>query len=89
MPRFEPAGDAFQQASSSANVIHSPEQLGEPFPQYLVQPNPALPPVQLPDPAFSRLPITTLSSLCLTDVVTVAMTLKQSSPWLNWAICFA
>lgn len=50
MPRFEPAGDAFQQASSSAKVINTPEELGEAFPEYLSQPNPALLQVQLPDP---------------------------------------
>lgn len=52
MPRFEPAGDAFQQASSSAKVINTAEELGEAFPQYLVQPDPSLPQVQLPDPAL-------------------------------------
>lgn len=52
MPKFEPAGDAFQQSSSSSRVINTAEELGKPFPQYLVQPDPSLPQVQLPDPAL-------------------------------------
>lgn len=51
MPRYEPAGDAFQQASSSANVKNTADELGEPFPQYLPDPNPTLPQIALPDPA--------------------------------------
>jgi len=51
MPRYEPVGDAFQQASSSANLKNTAEELGEPFPTYLPEPNPALPQVALPDPA--------------------------------------
>ncbi len=52
MPRFEPAGDAFQQASSDANMGPSPEELGEAFPQYLSQPDPNLEQIQLPYPAL-------------------------------------
>jgi SagB-type dehydrogenase family enzyme len=52
MPRYEPAGDAFQRASSNANMGPSPEDLGEPFPQYLAQPNPDLPQIELPDRAL-------------------------------------
>jgi SagB-type dehydrogenase family enzyme len=52
MPRYEQAGDAFQQASSNANMGPSPENLGEAFPQYLPQPDPNLPQVQLPDPTL-------------------------------------
>ena len=52
MPKFELAGDAFQHASSDANMGPSPEELGEPFPQYLTQPDPNLKQFQLPDPAL-------------------------------------
>lgn len=65
MPRFEPAGDAFQQASSSAKVINTPEELGEAFPQYLFQPNPALPQVQLPDPTLFTPPQNDFDQLVL------------------------
>ena len=51
MPRYEPAGDAFQQASCSANEKSTAKELGEDFPQYLPQANPDLVQVQLPDPA--------------------------------------
>lgn len=65
MSRYEPAGDAFQQASNSANVIHTPEQLGEPFPQYLPQPNPDLVQVQLPDPTLFSPPQNDFQQLAL------------------------
>lgn len=65
MPRYEPAGDAFQQASNSVNVIHTPEQLGEPFPQYLPQPNPDLVQVQLPDPTLFSPPQNDFQQLAL------------------------
>ena len=52
MPKYEPAGDDFQQASSSANVKNTAEELGEPFPQYLPQPDPNLKQFQLPDPTL-------------------------------------
>ncbi len=65
MPRYEPAGDAFQQASSSARVSLTPEELGEPFPQYLVQPDPALPQVQLPDPTLFAPPQNDFEQLAL------------------------
>lgn len=50
MPKYEPAGDAFQRASSNANMGPSPEELGEPFPEYLTQPDPNLTQIQLPEP---------------------------------------
>ena len=52
MPRYEPAGDAFQQASFSVRVSPTPEERGEPFPSYLQQPDPNLLQVPLPDPAL-------------------------------------
>ncbi len=52
MPKYEPAGDAFQRASSNANMGPSSEELGEAFPQYLAQPDPNLPQINLPDPAI-------------------------------------
>ena len=52
MPRYEPAGDAFQQASFSVRVSPTPEERGEPFPSYLQQPDPNLLQVLLPDPAL-------------------------------------
>ena len=65
MAKYEPAGDAFQRASSNANIGPSPEELGEPFPQYLVQPDPSLPQVQLPDPAHFTPPQNNFEQLVL------------------------
>jgi len=65
MPRYEQAGDAFQQASSHANMGPSPEGLGEPFPQYLPQPDPNLPQVQLPDPTLFSPPQNDFEQLVL------------------------
>jgi len=65
MPIFEPAGDAFQQASSSSKVINTAEELGEPFPQYLVQPDPSLPQVQFPDPTLFTPPQNNFEQLVL------------------------
>ncbi len=65
MPKYEIAGDAFQQASSNANMGPSPEELGEPFPQYLVQPDPSLPQVQLPDPVLFTPPQNNFKQLVL------------------------
>ncbi len=65
MPRFESAGDAFQQASSSAKAINTPEVLGEAFPQYLSQPNPELRQVKLPDPTLFTPPQNDFDQLVL------------------------
>jgi len=65
MPRYEPAGDAFQQASSSSNVKNTAEELGETFPEYLSQPNPYLLQVQLPDPALFTPPQNDFQQLVL------------------------
>ena len=65
MPRYEPAGDAFQQASSSSNVKNTAEELGETFPQYLSQPKPDLLQVQLPDPALFTPPQNDFQQLVL------------------------
>ena len=63
MPKFEPAGDAFQRASSNANMGPSPEELGEPFPQYLSEPNPDLKQIVLPDPAVFTPPLNDFQQL--------------------------
>ena len=65
MPRYEPAGDAFQQASSNTHMGPSPEDLGEPFPQYLLQPDPSLLQIQLPDPTFFTPPQNDFQQLAL------------------------
>lgn len=65
MPRYEPAGDAFQQASGSASIRNTPEDLGEAFPQYLLQPNSDLPQLQLPDPALFTPPQNDFQQLAL------------------------
>ena len=65
MPRYEPAGDAFQQASNSSSVSLTPEELNEPFPQYLVQPNLDLVQVQLPDPTLFSPPQNDFQQLAL------------------------
>ena len=65
MPKYELAGDAFQQASSSANIINTPEALGEAFPEYLSLPNPDLLQIQLPDPTLFTPPQNDFQQLAL------------------------